>query len=120
MCAIFGIVGEYERKKAFRALELLKHRGPDYCGIEEQKRLFFSHLRLSILDTHHRSNQPLKHENILVSFNGEIYNYEALRSKLDFDFHPCFYSWHCFLEAAGLHQNQNPTEAMSKRCRQKP
>ena len=86
MCAIFGIVGEYEEKKAYRALSSLAHRGPDFCGVEKTKKLFFAHSRLSILDTHHRSNQPLKHDEILVSFNGEIYNYEALKQQLDFDF----------------------------------
>ncbi len=86
MCAIFGIIGTYESKKAKNALALLTHRGPDYCGIEEQEQLFFAHQRLSILDTHHRANQPLRYENVLVSFNGEIYNYKQLRDSLDFDF----------------------------------
>ena len=86
MCAIFGIVGEYDEKLAFNALSSLQHRGPDHCGVKRDKNLFFAHSRLTILDTHHRSNQPFEYGNILVSFNGEIYNYEALKSELDFTF----------------------------------
>ena len=86
MCAIFGIIGEYNENQAKSALALLSHRGPDYCGITQNKNLFFAHQRLSILDTHHRSHQPLKHKNILLSFNGEIYNFKELKRELDFDF----------------------------------
>ena len=86
MCAIFGILGEYNNKEARYALGRLAHRGPDFCGIEERGDLFFAHQRLSITDTHHRSHQPLKHEKILLSFNGEIYNHKTLREELDFDF----------------------------------
>ncbi len=86
MCAIFGIVGEYNNTKARNTLALLSHRGPDFCGMEEKENLFFAHQRLSILDTHHRSHQPLVHDDILISFNGEIYNYKTLRESLAFDF----------------------------------
>jgi asparagine synthase (glutamine-hydrolysing) len=86
MCAIFGILGEYEQAQARFALATLQHRGPDYCGIVEQEKLFFAHQRLSILDREHRSHQPLRHKNILLSFNGEIYNFEALKKELHYDF----------------------------------
>jgi len=86
MCAIFGILGEYNENQAKSALALLSHRGPDYCGIVQKENLFFAHQRLSIVDTHHRSHQPLKHKNILLSFNGEIYNFGELKRALDFDF----------------------------------
>ncbi|MFA6196792.1 MAG: asparagine synthase (glutamine-hydrolyzing) [Sulfurimonas sp.] len=86
MCAIFGIIGEYNEAKAKHALSLLVHRGEDFCGIEQRENLFFAHQRLSILDTGARSHQPLKHEKILLSFNGEIYNFRELKKELDFDF----------------------------------
>ena len=86
MCAIFGILGHYDEAKAKAALATLTHRGPDYCGIVANRTLFFAHQRLSIQDTHHRSHQPLRHEKILLSFNGEIYNFKELRQELDFDF----------------------------------
>ncbi len=86
MCAIFGIIGEYSENRAKNALAILSHRGPDYCGIAQKKNLFFAHQRLSILDRHHRSHQPLRHKNILLSFNGEIYNFQELKQQLNFDF----------------------------------
>ena len=86
MCGIFGIVGEYNEEKAKQALAKLTHRGPDYCGITQTKNLFFAHQRLSIIDTHKRSHQPIQYKNILLSFNGEIYNFKALKQELDFEF----------------------------------
>ncbi len=86
MCAIFGIIGSYDEKKVKEALTKLSHRGPNYCGITQKKSLFFAHQRLSILDENSRSHQPLKHEKILLSFNGEIYNFKELKKELDFEF----------------------------------
>ena len=86
MCAIFGIVGEYNQTQAKSALAKLSHRGPDYCGISQKENLFFAHQRLSIQDTCQRSHQPLQHKNILLSFNGEIYNFKELKKELNFEF----------------------------------
>jgi len=86
MCAIFGIVGEYDEAQARYALSKLSHRGPDYCGVVQKPKLFFAHQRLSILDADSRSHQPLKHKNILLSFNGEIYNFKELKEELGFEF----------------------------------
>ncbi|MDD5372787.1 MAG: asparagine synthase (glutamine-hydrolyzing) [Sulfurimonas sp.] len=88
MCAIFGILGEYEEQTAKKALSTLAHRGPDFCGVMQRKNLFFAHQRLSITDTHSHSNQPLIYEKILLSFNGEIYNFKELMLELagEFDF----------------------------------
>jgi len=88
MCAIFGIIGEYDEQKAKKALGTLAHRGPDFCGVVQRKNLFFAHQRLSIMDTSSASNQPLKYQNILLSFNGEIYNFKELKQELssEFDF----------------------------------
>ena len=86
MCAVFGIIGEYDESKAKHALSILTHRGPDFCGISQSQNLFFAHQRLSILDVNERSHQPLKHEKLLLSFNGEIYNFKELKNELEFDF----------------------------------
>jgi asparagine synthase (glutamine-hydrolysing) len=86
MCSIFGIIGSYDEKQATKALQSLSHRGKDFCGIVQQKELFFTHQRLSIKDTNKNSNQPLKHKDILLSFNGEIYNFKELKKELDFEF----------------------------------
>ena len=86
MCAVFGIVGEYDESQAKYALSRLSHRGPDYCGVIQKNSLFFAHQRLTILDSHSRSHQPLSHKNILLSFNGEIYNFKELREELHYKF----------------------------------
>jgi len=82
MCAIFGIVGSYDEKKAKLSLAKLSHRGPDFCGVEQTNNLFFAHQRLSIQDINTRSHQPMKHEKTLLSFNGEIYNFKELKKDL--------------------------------------
>jgi len=87
MCGIFGIIGEYDENLAKSSLAKISHRGRDNCGIVQERNLFFSHQRLSILDTSSLSHQPLKHENILLSFNGEIYNFKELRAELSSDFY---------------------------------
>lgn len=86
MCGIFGIIGDYDAKQARDALAKLSHRGRDHCGIVETNNLFFAHQRLSILDTSENAKQPFKHNNILVSFNGEIYNHKELRKELEGSF----------------------------------
>lgn len=85
VCGVFGIVGHYSSQKARTALALLSHRGGDHCGIVEKEGLFLAHQRLSITDPHARSNQPLKVNNLLLSFNGEIYNHKALRTQLCYE-----------------------------------
>lgn len=82
MCGIFGIIGEYNEKKAKTALAKLSHRGRDNCGIVCEKNLFFAHHRLSIQDISKNANQPFKYKNILLSFNGEIYNFKELKKEL--------------------------------------
>lgn len=83
MCGVFGIIGEYTPAKARAALAALSHRGRDHCGIVEEDSLFMAHQRLSITDNHPRSHQPLKHQKLTLSFNGEIYNHKILRHELE-------------------------------------
>jgi len=80
MCAIFGIIGEYDDAKAKSTLDKLHHRGPDNCSITQKQNLFIAHQHLRIIDS--SSKQILKNDNILVSFNGEIYNYIDLQKEL--------------------------------------
>jgi len=86
MCAIFGIIGEYDGQMARRSVALLSHRGPDYCGIFEDENIFLAHNRLSIVDLSEKASQPMVKDEIVLSFNGEIYNFKALKKVLDMDF----------------------------------
>ncbi|MDD2356835.1 MAG: asparagine synthase (glutamine-hydrolyzing) [Thiovulaceae bacterium] len=86
MCAVFGILGEYDESQAKYALSLMHHRGPDFCGVVQSERLFFAHNLLSIMDISTKARQPLAHKEILLSFNGEIYNFLELKNELEFEY----------------------------------
>ena len=70
-----------------RALERLRHRGPDACGDWQDGAapVWLGHRRLAIVDLSANGNQPLANEDgrIQVVCNGEIYNYANLRSRLE-------------------------------------
>ena len=69
-----------------RGSEAMDHRGPDdqgeWCSIDG--RVAFAHRRLSIVDLSPFGRQPMHSQSGLLSivFNGEIYNYQELRSVL--------------------------------------
>ncbi len=89
MCGIFGIVslqGDLEiRRDAFTAAtDLQTHRGPDNSGVLFDRRFAFGHRRLSIIDLSADGNQPMvSHDNqVVVTFNGEIFNFREIRESL--------------------------------------
>ena len=63
-------------------LKLIDYRGPDYTGYENVDNLHFGHVRLSILDLDPRSHQPFSYKNLSMIYNGEIYNYLAVKELL--------------------------------------
>lgn len=94
-----GFIGAYEPKGRIKygalplkyALGKISHRGPDSFGIYENDFLRVGHARLKIIDLHNRSNQPMisSDKNIILAYNGEIYNYKLLKlelEKLNFNF----------------------------------
>lgn len=90
MCGFVGIVGRVtdgDIEWVNKAVALLKHRGPDYGAIwvSQNANAAFGHRRLSIIDTGPESDQPFcSHDGDLVLlFNGEIYNYIELRKELE-------------------------------------
>ena len=88
MCGIAGYFGsrEIEKSKIIKTLDLMKFRGPDNREIKKiqisQKTLYFLHSRLSIIDLEKRSNQPFETDDLILIFNGEIYNYLEIRKDL--------------------------------------
>ncbi|WP_024786906.1 MULTISPECIES: asparagine synthase (glutamine-hydrolyzing) [unclassified Lebetimonas] len=80
MCAIFGIIGSYDLKKVKKALDLMIHRGRDFQNIVEFRSGVFGFNRLAIENVN-INMQPLKVENRIFVFNGEIYNYKNLIKK---------------------------------------
>ena len=91
MCGIAGFIS-FERDEAQKSkvilpkmTDQLKHRGPDFQSHELLDWGGFAHTRLAIIDLEERSNQPFWNakKNILISYNGEVYNYRELKSELE-------------------------------------
>lgn len=68
-----------------KATKGMARRGPDDEGVVAHTRAAFGHRRLSILDTHARSSQPMSSAcgRYDLVFNGEIYNFRALRRRME-------------------------------------
>ncbi len=100
MCGIFGAVrlkGVFNEENWYQFKELtdmISYRGPDgsgyysidtHSGSEYDKQnftIFFGHRRLSIIDLSSQGAQPMSKGNLVITFNGEIYNYLELRTEL--------------------------------------
>src|SRR5436190_18484378 len=92
MCGIVGVFHRDGRPAdAERLTELrdsMTHRGPDAEGLwvrEPTRDVGFGHRRLAIVDLSDAGRQPMTNEDgsVVVTFNGEIYNHELLRSELE-------------------------------------
>ena len=84
MCSIFGVIGG-NLSNAKDAFELLSHRGKDSSKYIETKEYFFGSHRLAIESFNQPHNQPLKKDNYIAIFNGEIYNYKELIKSYNLD-----------------------------------
>jgi asparagine synthase (glutamine-hydrolysing) len=76
MCGIIGT--NFLSAKFDKSLELLNHRGPDFQKSVKIDNKQFGHTRLAIIDLNEEANQPMIFDDILLVFNGEIYNYKEL------------------------------------------
>ena len=65
-----------------RQLASLRKRGPDAIGYWTSPEISLSHTRLSIIGLDERGTQPLENERHVISFNGEIYNFQEIRASL--------------------------------------
>jgi asparagine synthase (glutamine-hydrolysing) len=93
MCGIAGIYAYHYAANAVDHAELLRirdhmaARGPDGLGewYSQDKRVALGHRRLAILDLSERGAQPMTSADgkFVITFNGEIYNYLELRSRLE-------------------------------------
>src|SRR5207237_7501638 len=74
---------EISRDLLTRMNESQHHRGPDECGLHVEPGLGLGHRRLSIIDLS-TGQQPVWNEDgsVVVIYNGEIYNYQALMREL--------------------------------------
>ena len=89
MCGIAGILnlnGEPVSPVLLRRMtDVIAHRGPDGEGFYINKCLGFGHRRLAIIDTTPAGHQPMitGDERFVITYNGEIYNFQELRLKLE-------------------------------------
>ncbi len=92
MCGIAGFWDQPGPEDAFtpvlkRMAASLRHRGPDSSGLwfDQRAGIGFAHTRLAIVDLSPAGHQPM-HSNDArwtITFNGEVYNFEAIRRELD-------------------------------------
>jgi asparagine synthase (glutamine-hydrolysing) len=87
MCGIVAFVDggrTVSLPMARRALDALRHRGPDAAGEWQDDGVFLGHRRLSIIDLK-TGQQPMHSSDgrYVITFNGEIYNFRELRQQLE-------------------------------------
>lgn len=90
MCGITGFIdlnnssGEEALKKMASTLH---HRGPDGEGLyyhqNDRAEVALAHRRLSIIDLSTNASQPMHSGEMVITFNGEIYNYRELKAELE-------------------------------------
>jgi asparagine synthase (glutamine-hydrolysing) len=92
MCGIVGIfqaspLGHETRDLLLAMTQRLRHRGPDDSDvwISEGSGIGLGHRRLSILDLSAAGHQPMHSASgrYVVTYNGEIYNFQSLRRELE-------------------------------------
>ena len=89
MCGITGFVDKTKlttTKELDQMTEVIAHRGPDGHGTGlyefNDSLVGFGHRRLSIIDLTETGKQPMDFEHLSICFNGEIYNYQDIKSEL--------------------------------------
>jgi asparagine synthase (glutamine-hydrolysing) len=93
MCGIVGFFSSSKNSTLPEDLEsathVLKHRGPDQTGLYRDTgcdhQIGLGHCRLSVIDLSEAGTQPMQSADgrIVVVYNGEIYNFKALRNQLE-------------------------------------
>jgi len=84
--AVYGLTGQpVSQPELQRMTDEIRHRGPDGEGFYVDGAIGLGHRRLAIIDLSVAGRQPLANESgdVLVVYNGEIYNFQQLRSQLE-------------------------------------
>lgn len=87
MCGIFVAfnsegIASLAQSSMVEAIKKVQHRGPDNLDYFQDRICFLAHARLSILDLDASSNQPFYYRNLVLVYNGEVFNFEELRREL--------------------------------------
>ena len=90
MCGITGLVDFRclsNRETLEKMTGVLSHRGPNDSGYffecVEKSQVGLGHRRLSILDLSMHGSQPMTFSHLTVVYNGEVYNFQEIRSELE-------------------------------------
>ncbi|MBI5060286.1 asparagine synthase (glutamine-hydrolyzing) [candidate division KSB1 bacterium] len=90
MCGICGIIDPVNKVNPdllARMTQIMVHRGPDAGGtwINEDRTVGFGNRRLAIIDLDPRSNMPFQSDDgsLVITYNGEIFNFADVRSVLE-------------------------------------
>ncbi len=89
MCGIFGVINTNDkpvnRELLITSRDTMYHRGPDDAGVyfNSNGNVGLGHRRLSIIDLTPSGHQPMTSEDgrYTIVFNGEIYNYQAIKNE---------------------------------------
>ena len=118
MCGFVGFVGGTDNQSEVltKMMDRIVHRGPDMGGQFIDGRVALGFRRLSILDLTEAGAQPMANEDgsVVIVFNGEIYNFQELRSELEAK----GYKFHCGADTESLlHGYEEWGEAVLDRLR---
>ena len=95
MCGFIGFTDHPGNEKNIlqRMMDRIVHRGPDMGGTYTDDGVSLGFRRLSIIDLSAAGAQPMQSEdgNVVLVFNGEIYNFQSLREELKAKGH----TFHC-------------------------
>ncbi|TAL59350.1 MAG: asparagine synthase (glutamine-hydrolyzing) [Bacteroidetes bacterium] len=91
MCRITGFI-DFKHKRDYeleatlvRMRDTMTHGGPDDAGtfLDTEKGIALGHRRLSIIDLSATGHQPMQFENLIITYNGEIYNFAEIKKELE-------------------------------------
>lgn len=86
MCGFVGFTNQINNANQVveNMMDAIRHRGPDAGGKYVDADIALGHRRLSIIDVSEQGNQPLYSADgqLVLVFNGEIYNYQEIRDEL--------------------------------------
>ncbi len=83
MCGINGIIDKNRDKNIISKMnEVLSHRGKDDNGIFIDENIALGHTRLSILDLTEAGHQPMRYKDVVIVYNGEVFNFLEIREEL--------------------------------------
>jgi asparagine synthase (glutamine-hydrolysing) len=90
VCGIIGLIAreqpllQPDEERMKRVLKKIAYRGPDGAGMWKSGKILLGHRRLSIIDLSPAGAQPYvdTERGLVITFNGEIYNYQDIRATL--------------------------------------